>query len=227
MIEVLASTTELILNFDINARAAVRDRECRLIMAGWGKKCCRVVRHAEALDGKAGPVFVEFPVAIFIVVGRGGVDTWLREDHAELHGSLVRSEALLEDFLSLDEKVLGLVPVQDERHVAPLATNAVDAYVDSVRGSVAGRLARRDLGARSRGEREQNGQAESEQGGFHEDHTQGILLELPPERNSFLFRHFARNHGGSQSLGLVQADLASACIHYLSKIDSDQLFKVL
>ena len=166
----------------------MRDRECRLIVAGWGKKCCRVVRHAEALDGKAGPVSVEFPVVIFIVVGRGGVDAGLREDYAELHGSLVRSEALLEDFLSLDEKVLGLVPVQDERHVAPVAANAADAYVDSGRGSVAGPLARRDLGARSRGEREQNGQAEAEQGGFHEDHTQGILLELPPERNSFLFR---------------------------------------
>ena len=100
-------------------------------MAGWGKKCCRVVRHAKALDGKADPVFVEFPVAIFIVVGCGGVDAWFRKDHAELHGSLVCSEALLEDFLSLDEKVLGLVPVQDERHVAPIAANAADAYVDS------------------------------------------------------------------------------------------------
>lgn len=166
----------------------MRDCECRLIVAGWGKKCCRVVRHAEAFDGKADPVFVEFPVAIFIVVGRGGVDAGLREAHAELHGFLVRSEALLEYFLSLDEKVLGLVPVQDEHHVAPVATKAVDAYVDSGRGSVAGRLARRDLGARSRGEREQNGQDEAEQGGFSEGHTHSILLEPPPERNSFLFR---------------------------------------
>ena len=120
----------LILNFDIHPRAATGDRECRLIVAGWGKKCCRVVRRAEALDGKADPVFVEFPVAIFIVVGRGGVDAGLREDHAELYGSLLCSEALLEDFLSLDEKVLGFVPVQDERHVAPVVTKAADAYVD-------------------------------------------------------------------------------------------------
>jgi hypothetical protein len=179
---------ELILNFDIHLRGAMRDPECRLIVAGWGKKCRRVVRHAEALDGKADPVFVEFPVAIFIVVGRGGVDAGFREDHAELHGSLVRSEALLEDFLSLDEKVFGLVPVQDEHHVAPVVTKAVDAYVDSGRSSVASPLTRRDLGVRSRGEREQNGQAETEQGGFHEGHTHSILLEPPPERNSFLFR---------------------------------------
>jgi len=111
----------LIRNQDIHFRGAVRDCECRLIVAGWDKKCCRVVRHAEALDGKADPVFVEFPVAIFIVVGCGGIDAGLREDHAELHGSLVRSEALLEDFLSLDEKVRGLVPIQDERHVASVA----------------------------------------------------------------------------------------------------------
>jgi hypothetical protein len=37
VIEVLASATELILNFDIHVRAATRDRECRLVVAGWGK----------------------------------------------------------------------------------------------------------------------------------------------------------------------------------------------
>lgn len=130
----------------------MRDCECRLIVAGWGKKCSRVVRHAGALDGKAGPVFIEFPVAIFIMVGRGGVDAGLREDHTELHGSLLRSEALLEDLLSLDEKVLGLVPIQDERHVAPVTANAVDVYEDSGRVFAAAPLARRNLGVRSRGE---------------------------------------------------------------------------
>ena len=86
------------------------------------------------------------------MVGCGSVDARLREDHAEFHGSLLRSETLLEDFFPLDEKVLGLVPVQDERHMAPVVANAMDVYVDSGRVSLAGTIARRDLRARSRRE---------------------------------------------------------------------------